>query len=234
MYYNLDNPIAERKTKTVYKDNDKTVKLFIPDYPKSDILNEALNQARVEETGLNIPNLVEVTKIEDRWALVSEHIEGRTLESLMEEHPEKLDEYLNLFVDTQINILSKEAPLLNKLKDKMQRKIAEADISQDIKYELNIKLEGMPKHKKICHGDFNPSNVIIKENGEVYVIDWAHVTRRKCISRCCKNIFAILLKWKKRRSRKIFKYICTKNWNRKKIYTKMDTNSCSSTFTKSK
>ena len=195
MYYNLDNPIAERKTKTVYKDNDKTIKLFVPGYPKSDILNEALNQARVEETGLNIPSLVEVTKIEDRWALVSEHIEGRTLESLMEEHPEKQEEYLNLFVDTQINILSKEAPLLNKLKDKMQRKIAEADISQDIKYELNIRLESMPKHRRICHGDFNPTNVIIKENGEVYVIDWAHVTRRECFCRYSKNILIISLKW---------------------------------------
>ncbi len=177
MYYNLDNPIAERSTKTVYKDNDKTIKLFVSNYSKSDILNEAVNQARVEETGLNIPSLVEVTKIGDRWALVSEHIEGRTLESLMEENPEKLEEYLNLFVDTQINILSKEAPLLNKLKDKMQRKIEEADISNEIKYELNTRLEGMPKHKKICHGDFNPSNVIIKENGEVHVIDWAHVTQ---------------------------------------------------------
>ena len=177
MYYNLNNPIAERSTKTVYKDNDKTIKLFVPNYSKSDILNEAVNQARVEETGLNMPKLVEVTKIDDRWALVSEHIEGRTLESLMEEHPEKKEEYLNLFVDTQINILSKEAPLLNKLKDKMQRKIEEADISNEIKYELNTRLEGMPKHKKICHGDFNPSNVIIKENGEVYVIDWAHVSQ---------------------------------------------------------
>lgn len=177
MYYNLNNPIAKRETKTVYKDVNKTIKLFIPNYSKSDILNEALNQARVEETGLNIPGLVEVTKIDDSWALVSEHIEGRTLESLMEEEPEKLEEYLNLFVDTQINILSKEAPLLNKLKDKMQRKIEEADISNEIKYELNTRLEGMPKHKKICHGDFNPSNVIIKENGEVYVIDWAHVTQ---------------------------------------------------------
>lgn len=177
MYYNLDNPIAERSTKTVYKDNDKTIKLFVPNYSKSAILNEAVNQARVEETGLNIPSLVEVTKIDDRWALVSEHIEGRTLESLMEEHPEKMEEYLNLFVDTQINILSKGAPLLNKLKDKMQRKIEESDISNEIKYELNTRLAGMPRHKKICHGDFNPSNVIVKENGEIYVIDWAHVTQ---------------------------------------------------------
>ena len=197
MKYNLDNPIAERKTKTVYKDNDKTIKLFVANYPKSDILNEALNQARVEETGLNIPSLVEVTKIEDRWALVSEHIEGRTLESLMEEHPEKKEEYLNLFVDTQISILSKEAPLLNKLKDKMQRKIQEADISQDIKYELNIKLESMPKHKKICHGDFNPSNVIIKENGEVYVIDWAHVTQGNASADVARTYLLFCLNGKK-------------------------------------
>ena len=44
MHYNLDNPIAERKTKTVYKDSDKTIKLFVENYSKADILNEALNQ----------------------------------------------------------------------------------------------------------------------------------------------------------------------------------------------
>lgn len=46
--------LAERKTKTVYKDENRTIKLFVDEYPKSNILNEALNQARVEETGLNI------------------------------------------------------------------------------------------------------------------------------------------------------------------------------------
>lgn len=220
MYYNLDNPIAERKTKTVYKDNDKTIKLFIPDYPKSNILNEALNQARVEETELNIPSLVEVTKIEDRWALVSEHIEGRTLESLMAEHPEKLDEYLNLFVDTQINILSKEAPLLNKLKDKMQRKISEADISGDIKYELNIKLESMPKHKKICHGDFNPSNVIIKENGEVYVIDWAHVTQGNASADVARTYLLFCLNGKKEEAEKYLNIYSEKTGTEKRYIQK--------------
>ena len=34
----------------------------------------------------------------------------------------------------------------------------------------------MKNHTKICHGDFNPSNIIIKEDGSNYVIDWAHVT----------------------------------------------------------
>ena len=169
--------IAERKTKTVYRDNDKTIKLFIENYSKSNILNEALNQTRVEETELNVPKLLEVTKIENRWALISEYIEGKSLQELMDESPEKLDEYMDMFINVQLNILSKTAPMLNKLKDKMERKIAETDLSDTIKFDLNTRLAGMPKHNKICHGDFNPSNVIIKPDGTPYVIDWAHVTQ---------------------------------------------------------
>ncbi|MEG2080344.1 MAG: aminoglycoside phosphotransferase, partial [Oscillospiraceae bacterium] len=48
----LKKVIAVRTSKTVYKDGDRSVKVFNEDYKKSDILNEALNQARVEETGL--------------------------------------------------------------------------------------------------------------------------------------------------------------------------------------
>lgn len=169
--------IAERKTKTVYRDNDKTIKLFIENYSKSNILNEALNQARVEETGLNVPKLLEVTKMDNRWALVSEHIEGRSLQEIMDENPEKLEEYMDLFVDLQLKVLAQRAPMLNKLKDKMQRKIAETDLNATMKYDLNTRLESMPKNNQICHGDFNPSNIIIKPDGIPYVIDWAHVTQ---------------------------------------------------------
>ena len=179
MYYNLENAIAERKNKTVYRDNYKTIKLFVENYSKADILNEALNQARVEEgTSLNIPKLIEVTKIENRWALVSEFIEGTPLDKLMSEHPEKEDEYLNLFVDTQLQIQANTVPLLNRIKDKFRRKLTNAtNIDEYTRYELLQRLEGMKNHAKLCHGDFNPSNVIITEDGTVYVIDWSHVTQ---------------------------------------------------------
>ena len=117
MNLNFDNPIMERKTKTVYKDGDKTIKLFVENYSKADILNEALNQSRVEEgTDLNIPKLLEVSKVENRWALVSEHIEGTPLDKLMEQNPEKTDEYMNMFIDIQLNILnkSKKEIIINK------------------------------------------------------------------------------------------------------------------------
>ena len=177
MYINLDNPIVERKTKTVYRDNDKTIKLFVENYSKANILNEALNQARVEEgTQLAVPKLIEVSKIDNRWALVSEHIEGKPLDKLMEEHPEKEDEYLNKFIDIQLEVLSNRVPLLNRMKEKYRRKINEADINENTKYDLLQRLEGMRSDLSLCHGDYNPSNVIIKDDGTAYVIDWAHVT----------------------------------------------------------
>ncbi len=173
----LDKIVAVRTTKTIYRDGDKIIKLFDENYSKADILNEALNQARVEETGLNIPKLLEVTKIDGKWAIVIEYIPGKTLEQLMKEHPEKIDEYLNLFVDLQMEVHSKRAPLLNKLKDKMNRKIAQTDLSATTRYELHTRLDSLPKHDKVCHGDFNPSNIIISEDGTPYIIDWSHATQ---------------------------------------------------------
>lgn len=174
---NLDRIIAVRTNKTVYRDGEYCVKVFDDDFSKVDVLNEALNQARVEETGLNVPKIVEVTKIDSKWAIVSEYVPGKTLARLMEENPDKKDEYLEKFVDWQIEVQSKKCPLLTKLRDKMNRKIDLTNLDESIKYELHTRLEGMPKHNKLCHGDFNPSNIIVKEDGTPYFIDWSHATQ---------------------------------------------------------
>ena len=178
MFYNLDNEIAKRPTKNVYRDNDSTIKLFVENYSKASILNEALNQARVEEgTDINIAKLKEITKIDNRWALVSEHIEGISLQELMDKNPEKIDEYLDLLVKIQLEVLSKQVPMLNPIKDKYKRKITQSNlISDNTKYELLQRLAGMKDHTKLCHGDFEPGNIILKEDGTHFIIDWAHVT----------------------------------------------------------
>ena len=64
----LTNPelIVKRSYKEVYKDGDKIVKIFEKDHPKSAVFNEALNTVRVEEAGLDIPKLDEVTQIDEK------------------------------------------------------------------------------------------------------------------------------------------------------------------------
>lgn len=173
----LDKVIAVRTGKTIYRDGEKRVKVFDADYSKSDVLNEALNQARIEETGLSIPKILGVTMIDDKWAIIADFIEGKTLTQLMAENPDKEDEYLNLFVDLQLSVHEKRSPLLNKLKDKMNRKISEANLDATTRYDLHTRLESMPKHNKVCHGDFNPSNIIITKDGTPFILDWSHATQ---------------------------------------------------------
>lgn len=173
----LEKVIAVRTTKTVYRDGDKVIKVFNENFSKANVLNEALNQARVEETSLNVPKLLEVTKVDGKWAIVSEFIEGKTLEVLMKENPDKKEEYINRLVDIQAEILEQRVPLLNKLREKMHNKICDADLDATTRYELHTRLDGMPNHKKVCHGDLNPSNIIITKDDKAYVIDWSHVTQ---------------------------------------------------------
>ena len=173
----LDTIIAERINKKIYRDGDKVIKLFSKDYSKADVLNEALNHARVEETGLNIPELYEVTRIDGKWAIVSQYIEGENLADLIAANPKKYDEYMAMFIDLQLEIQSKTCTLLSRLKDKMNRKIDLTELDDTTKYDLHTRLDGMKKHNKLCHGDYTPSNIIITPDGTPYVLDWAHATQ---------------------------------------------------------
>ena len=174
---NLDRVIAVRNNKTIYRDGDRCIKVFSSEYSKADVLNEALNQARIELTGLNIPKVLEVTVIDGKWAIVSEFIKGKTLADIMADDEENKEKYINLLVDLQMQMHTNTCQNLNKLKDKMTRKIAECDLDATTRYDLHTRLESMPKHNKVCHGDFNPSNVIIREDGTPFILDWSHATQ---------------------------------------------------------
>ena len=173
----FDTVVATSKNKVIYRDGENCIKLFDELYSKADVLNEALNQARIEETGLNIPKIREIKLIDGRWAIILEYIEGKTLSQLMEENPEKKNEYIERMVELQMEVHKKTSPLLTKLKDKMNRKIAHTKFDATIRYDLHTRLESMPKHNKVCHGDFNPTNIIITPDDKAYIIDWAHATQ---------------------------------------------------------
>ena len=99
---NFDRIIAVRNDKTVYRDSERCLKVFNSGYTKADVLNEALNQARLECSELNVPKVLEVTEIDGKWTIISEFVRGKTLEQLMKDSPEKKEELLRRFVSLQI------------------------------------------------------------------------------------------------------------------------------------
>ncbi|MCL2499939.1 MAG: aminoglycoside phosphotransferase family protein [Defluviitaleaceae bacterium] len=205
-----ENIIATRPNKTIYRDGNRCIKLFHDGACKASVLNEALNQARVEETGILVPKILEVTKLNGCWAIISEHIEGETLSSLMREHSDKKEEYLNLMVDIQLEIHAQHCPLLTSHRDKMFRKIALTDYDPMTKYELQTHLNAMPRHSKVCHGDFRPSNIIVTPEGKHYVIDWSHVTQGNASADAARTYLVFLLTNRREDAETYLKIFCKK------------------------
>lgn len=147
----LDKIIAVRTDKTVYKDGDNVIKIFNGNYSKVNILNEAMNLAKVEEVGLNVPNLLEVTKIDGKWAIITKYIHGKTLETVMKENPSGKEEYMNLFVDIQKEIIDKNVHMLGGLKEKMRFSVSSADmLTADTKEKLLKVLDILHNGNCIC------------------------------------------------------------------------------------
>ena len=202
--------IEEREHKKIYRDGNKLIKEFDETFTKAEVLNEALNTARVEETGLKIPKLLDVRKTENGWAITREYIEGETLSELMKKNPEKEDEYLEKFVDLQLEIHSKKAPHLNKIKDKMHAKISASSYEATLRYDLHNRLEGMKKHTKVLHGDYCPANVIVTPDGEYYIIDWAHATQGNASADAARTYLTFNLQGKKDMAEKYLDLFCKK------------------------
>ena len=203
--------IARRENKVIYRVDRYAVKLFDESFSKSDILNEALNQSRVEETGLRIPALEEVEKIDGKWAIITDFIEGKTLAELMKENPEKLEEYMERFVDIQLEMHSRRAPMLNRLYDKLYRKISESELDASTRYDLHTRLKSLPRHSKVCQGDFNPSNIIITPEDEAYILDWSHATQGNASSDAAMTYLYFSLKGKDKEAKMYLDMFCQKS-----------------------
>ncbi|MBE6592315.1 MAG: aminoglycoside phosphotransferase [Ruminococcaceae bacterium] len=170
---NLDRVIAVRNNKTIFRDGDRCIKVFNPGHSKSEIFSEALNQARMEELGINVPKLLEVTTIDGKWGIVSEYVKGKTLAMLMEERPQDVCGHLELLAELQKGLHKRECVVLGDLKERMKRDILSSELESDTKLRILSDLDGVTSEMSVCHCDLEPSNVIISKSGTPYLIDWA-------------------------------------------------------------
>lgn len=202
--------IVERHNKIVYDCGDTVVKVFNANKPAADILNEALNLARADQAGIDVPELVEVGKVGVNWAISTKKVEGKTLRQLINEDPEV--ERMEKFVELELAIHAHTNPLMNRQKDKYARMINSLGdtINEATRYELLMRLDGMPNHNKVCHGDFVPSNIIMREDGTACVCDWAHATQGNGAADCATTYLHLKLGGEEEIAEKYLKIYCEK------------------------
>lgn len=186
--------IVERHNKVVFDCGDSVIKVFNGNKPAADILNEALNLARADQAGIDVPELLEVGRTGANWAIATKKVEGKTLRQLINEDPNV--ERMAEFVELELHIHAHKNALLNRQKDKYARMInslGDDVINEATRYELLMRLDGMPNHNKVCHGDFVPSNIIVREDGSMCVCDWAHATQGNGGADCATTYLHLML-----------------------------------------
>lgn len=212
IYMELKNLISDGEKVQVFECEGKCVKLFKdPKEPKSVVLYEAITHTRVEETGYaRIPKFLEIRQIDDRYAIVYEFIEGKTLELIMREDPSNADMYLKQLADIQVEINELSSAKVSRLKDYLTRSIDGLDMIDDVKkYELTTHLNKLPQHSKLCHNDLSPDNIIVSDSG-AFVVDWMKAKQGNASADVAKTYLNLCLKHHTEWAERYLKIYCAR------------------------
>ena len=93
----------------------------------------------------------------------------------------------------------------------MDRKIIQTELPTATKYDLHTRLESMPRHNKLCHGDFNPTNIIIRDDGTPFILDWSHATQGNASADVARTYLLFVLEGKEALAEKYLSLFCKKS-----------------------
>ena len=168
---NLGKPIKNGNTAKIYLYNGKIIKIFNDNLPDTESEYEANKQKYAYSCGLPVPYIYEVTKINNKQAIIMEYISGRTIGDIIYDNMAKAEEYMNLSVDVQLKIHAVKTKNLELMTDKLNRQIRSARLDDKQKKGLLEKMWAIKYENHLCHGDYHVFNLILEDN-DITIIDW--------------------------------------------------------------
>ncbi|MEN0643249.1 aminoglycoside phosphotransferase family protein [Alkalicoccobacillus gibsonii] len=185
----LGKPIAKGNSATMYKVNGKMVKVFNQNLDATYVEYEAAKQRIVYQTSLFVPEVIELTKVEGKQAIIMEYIEGKTLGELFQENGEQVRRYLEQSIDVQKTIHQiTSTKSLEKMSEKLTRQIHEASLlSKDQKRECLMLLNSIFDGDTLCHGDLHLFNLIQTSTKEIAIIDWIDASMGDARADVCRS-----------------------------------------------
>lgn len=160
----------------LWEDNN-VLKLFYSNYPEEMIHHEFRVAKIVEEAGIPCPKVEREIRYQTRLGIIYERIEGSSLLQILGSRPSSFLRQAQLFADLHLSIHRSEARELPSQRDLMEKSIQKSPLlSVEIKLNVLSYLKDLPDANAICHGDFQPSNIIMSSSGPKF-IDWGGATR---------------------------------------------------------
>ncbi|PEA77100.1 aminoglycoside phosphotransferase [Bacillus wiedmannii] len=171
---NLGEPIAKGNTANIYLYENKVIKLFEEYLPNTESMNEAKKQKYAYSCGLPVPNVFEVTKIQNRQAIIMEYVKGDSIGDLLLNNLNEAEHYIGLCVNEQkkIHSICVNTVEIESMRVRLERQIKSVH-KLDEKQKDNIlnTLHSIKFEPRLCHGDFHPFNLILSGKN-VNTIDW--------------------------------------------------------------
>lgn len=167
-----------------WEDQTKIIKLAKANTYPDAMKNEFRNHLLAWEAKLPVPKPFEIIELNGRIAIVLERIHGKTMMLRFQEHVmngvpnDVAGEDIRITAHALYEIHSRTSlSLPDKQRDPIKHAIHIAPyLSLTEKENIIVRLDRLAAKSQICHGDPNPGNFIIQENGKPMIIDWMNAS----------------------------------------------------------
>lgn len=143
--------------------DDAIVKLFDASVPLGIIKREFNNAALINSMMRESAKVLQIIELDDQYGLVYEKIEGQTLLYQLEADPSKIKDTSMLFgiIHHDVNMLKVDGILSQD--DYYEEHINKCEaLEENEKKILLEEVKTLPQDKKLCHGNYHPNQVILK------------------------------------------------------------------------
>ena len=179
MMTDLGKPIAYGRTAEIYAwQEGQVLKLFYDWYGLESIEYEARIAQVVHASGLPVPAVGDIIRVNDRNGLVFQRVDGIPMFDGLKRKPWQLKHYARrmaeLHVEMHTNPIQVDIP---RQRQRLANKINGAKaLPEKLRAKALAALEAMPDGDRLCHGDFHPGNILLTPQGEI-IIDWTDATQ---------------------------------------------------------
>ncbi|TQR45942.1 phosphotransferase [Paenibacillus popilliae] len=184
MTITLGNKIGEGGCSEVFDiGNKQIIKLAKENTSIEAAKREYLNNSIAWECGLSVPQPFDLTEVDGRPGIIVEHIIGETMMERIIKSAIKNDE----IIQDDIRLTAQQLYNVHKTlfaghelpnqKNVIKSHILSVNyLTAHEKESVISLLDSLPTRQCMCHGDPNPGNIMIKNDGKAVLIDWSNAT----------------------------------------------------------
>jgi hypothetical protein len=154
----------------------RVMRLSPPGTSREMVEDEARFTRLAMENGLEVPFVHGVEERDCRIGLIMDQVIGPNYLEWMLRTPLAWEKLSRFFAYEHHEMHMHQLPELPSLKSRLRESIGKATALEDFKFKALEALELLPEAEAICHGNYDPFNVIVSLDGPK-VMDWSRASK---------------------------------------------------------